>query len=80
MNTIEFTGVLIAARHEAAMQALRLAGVPLAKAQKLILSPEWKRTQKEAASMKVKHLMKGENRNDPESNKQRPAQRNPGAD
>jgi hypothetical protein len=64
MNTIEFTGVLIAARHEAAMQALRLAGVPLATAQKLILSPEWKRAQKEAASIKVKQLQKGKKQNE----------------
>lgn len=50
--------VLIAHGNERALHALRQAGVPLATAQKLILSPAWRKEHKANALEKVKQIEK----------------------
>jgi hypothetical protein len=57
MNDLrEITSVMIVTANEAALRALRLAGVPLAKAQKIVLSKDWREGQRANVSEKVKKL------------------------
>jgi hypothetical protein len=57
MNDLrEITSVMIVTANEAALRALRLAGVPLAKAQKIVMSKGWREGQRANVTEKVRKL------------------------